>query len=306
MTSKEAAPRTVFVFGSAHQDLVLSVDALPSSGETVMARNMTQGFGGKGANQAIAAASAGATVRFVGVIGDDEWGDRILGNLTSHAIDTSFVTRRRGESTGLAVVVVDDAGSNQIVVASGAGATFASESIAVAIDAVRAGDVVVVQCEIPAETVEHVVRLAARAGATVVLNLAPYAPLAMDALSAATTIIVNESEARALVGERVVVDALAPEIVSTVGTACIVTLGADGSVFASPAGMFSSVPAPRVDNVIDTTGAGDVYVGTFAARIALDDDVPAAMDAASLAAARSVLGRGAQARQPEHADDVIG
>ncbi|MFH8252963.1 ribokinase [Microbacterium sp. B2969] len=306
MTVDGAAPRTVFVFGSAHHDLMLSVGVLPSPGETVLAGAIAHGFGGKGANQAIAAARAGGHVTFVGLVGDDEWAERIVDNLAANGIDTTFVGHRSGEPTGLAVVIVDDDGGNQIVVASGAGRLFSDEAILPAIKRVRHGDIVVVQCEIPAPAVERIVRLATEAGASVVLNLAPYTALADDALAAAAVIIVNESEARALVGEGVALDRLAHDVVEAIGTACIVTLGGDGSIYAAPDTQAISVPARHVDNVIDTTGAGDVYVGTFAARLARDADVRTAMEDASSAAALSVLGRGAQSRQPESAGDLIG
>jgi len=296
MTDSAANRGRVFVFGAAHQDLVLSVPELPVAGETVLAKTLTRGFGGKGANQAIAAAVAGAPVTFIGTLGWDDEGGEILANLADHGIDTSWTRQTGALPTGMAVVMVDSDGRNQIVVAPGAGAAYDLAVIAEVLDLVRAGDVILVQCEIPVAVVEFVVLAAAATAAVCVLNLAPYTPIDPATLSAAGLIVVNESEASALLGAA---DAPAGDgpwsaISAALATPCIVTLGEAGSVFSSPGGDVIRVPPQLVEEVVDTTGAGDVYVGTFGALLACGATIADAMAEASAAAAESVLSRGAQ------------
>jgi ribokinase len=295
------APGRVFVFGSAHQDLVLSVPNLPVAGETVLATGLTQGFGGKGANQAIAAAAAGGSVTFIGTVGCDENGARILANFAEHGIDTSLTSRTDADATGLAVVVVDDAGRNQIVVSSGAGSIIDDGIVDEVIGLLRAEDVVLVQCEIPVGVVESILRTVATTAARCVLNLAPYVPIDMLALSAADLIVVNESEAAALIGSIGASAFSEPwtSISAALATSTIVTLGEKGSVFSSSSGEIVRVSAQRVEDVVDTTGAGDAYVGTLGALLARGATTAVAMAEASSAAAKSVLSRGAQSRHPQ-------
>jgi ribokinase len=301
MTESDGAPGRVFVFGSAHQDLVLSVPEFPAAGETVLATSLAQGFGGKGANQAIAAAAAGVSVTFIGTLGSDETGGRILANFADHGIDTSWTRLIEADPTGLAVVLVDGEGRNQIVVASGAGARLDSEVVDEVMRFVRAGDVVLVQCEIPVPIVEYILREAAATAALCVLNLAPYMPIDSAALTAAGLVIVNESEASALIDSIGVsaVDDPWSSISTALATSCIVTLGDKGSVFGASSGEVVRIPAQPVDDVVDTTGAGDVYVGTLGAHLARGATMPEAMAEASSAAATSVLSRGAQSRHPQ-------
>jgi ribokinase len=296
MESNKADQKRVIVFGSAHQDLTLSVASFPAPGETTLARSLTREFGGKGANQAVAASAAGASVTFVGVVGRDEWAERILNNLARNEVDTRFVSRSPHQPSGLAVVVVDKDGANQIVVAPGAGAAFDTSVVQPAMEVVTPGDVVVVQCEIPFDTVALIVDLAARARAVVVLNLAPFTSLSADTLATASLIIVNESEARSLLRSDSGGTHLARRVAEVSGSACIVTLGDRGSSYASPTGDEVVIPPHPVDKVVDTTGAGDVYVGTIAAALARGDGIRTAMAGATFAAAQSVLAGGAQSR----------
>lgn len=302
MIDDAETPGRVFVFGSAHQDLVLSVPELPVAGETVLATGLSYGFGGKGANQAIAAAVAGASVTFIGTLGSDDNGMQILENFADHGIDTSWTRQREEDPTGLAVVMVDNAGRNQIVVAAGAGAQFDAKMIAEVMRSVRPGDMILLQCEIPVRIVEHVLQAAAATAALCVLNLAPYMPIATAALSSASLIIVNESEASALIDSAGLDDengAPWSSISAALGTSCIVTLGEQGSVFSSRSGEVVRVPAHHVEDVVDTTGAGDVYVGTLGAHLARGATMSHAMTEGSRAAATSVLSRGAQSRYPQ-------
>lgn len=295
----------VVVFGSANQDHVLGVEDFPQAGETVLSRSYTVGLGGKGANQAVAAARAGASVAFVGAVGADSQGDAVLANFAAHGIDTRSTARSADEATGVAIVLVDARGRNEIIVAPGANADLRSGTVDAAIDTVMPHDVVVVQCEIPVSSVERIVRGAARRGATVIVNLAPYAALAPPVFDAISLLIVNESEALSLLGRAEAPQNLAPAVAASVGCACIVTLGEDGSLYAAPDGAIATVPAVRVGHVVDTTGAGDVYVGTLAAATARREDVVSGMGLASAAAARSVSTQGAQAPHQEATANAV-
>jgi ribokinase len=301
MSRTATRTRRVFVFGSAHEDLVLSVPQLPTDGETVLATGANRGFGGKGANQAIAAAAAGASVVFIGTLGTDESGSKILANFADHGIDTSWTRRVETEPTGMAVVMVDSAGRNQIVVASGAGVRFEPEVVGEVMRVVGHGDVIVVQCEIPVGIVESILRGSAATGALCILNLAPYMPVDAGALAASGLIIVNESEAASLINSSGIAETSEPwsAIAGALGTSTIVTLGERGSVFSSPDGELIRVASRRVDGVVDTTGAGDVYVGTLGALVAAGVEMPVAMAEASNAASTAVLSRGAQARRTQ-------
>ncbi|MDP9933745.1 ribokinase [Paenarthrobacter nicotinovorans] len=295
----------VFIFGSANHDHVLRVAEFPEAGETVMSRSYTSGFGGKGANQAVASAAAGAPVTFVGSVGLDEVGQQMIANFESHGIGTRFVSRSN-EPTGFAVVLVDETGSNQIVVAPGANAVLMEESVQAALEAVEPDDVVVVQCEIPVTHIEQVVRGGTRAGATVIANLAPYTEISSGILDDIGVLIVNESEARSLLKSEVSSADLASELVGATGCACIVTLGELGSIYAAPGEGTTRVAASHVERVVDTTGAGDVFVGTFAAAIARRDDTITAMKAATAAAAIAVSTPGAQAPRSQAATLTVG
>lgn len=285
----------VFVFGSANQDLVFEVLSLPSSGDTVLATSLRRGLGGKGANQAVAAASAGAGVVFVAAVGGDDAGDLIVENLRRRGVDTSWVERRGDESSGLAAVLVDRLGRNEIVVAAGANAKLGLDTITSAMEQVTDQDVVAVQCEIPADRVEAILRAARSRSATVILNLAPPIHLDMETLGRASLVVVNESEARAVVDAPAAdVEHLAELVAGTTGRACVVTLGRRGSRYCSPGSIQVAIEAEAVPLVVDTTGAGDTYVGTLAAALAQGRDVHQAMVAASRAAGFSVARPGAQ------------
>lgn len=305
MEEKINPPGRVFVFGSANHDHVLAVEEFPRVGETVMSRSYDSGLGGKGANQAVASATAGGRVTFVGAVGLDEQGQSVLTNLQGRGVDTRFVSRS-SEPTGLAVVLVDGDGSNEIVVVPGANAVLSWEAVDMAMQRVTPNDVVVVQCEIPVARIEQVVRGGAKRGAMVIANLAPYTSIDTAVFEDISLLILNESEARSLVSTEAQADELAAVVATGTGCACIVTLGERGSIYSRPdGGGGAHVAATAVDRVVDTTGAGDVYVGTLAAALARGEGHVTAMGAASAAAARSVSLRGAQARVPQQAPETV-
>jgi ribokinase len=268
----------VLVLGSLNLDLVVSVPRHPAPGETVLGGALRRVFGGKGANQAVAAAAAGAPTAMAGRVGDDDAGRAYLARLRELGVDAGRVAVSAGTATGHAIVAVDASGENAIVVSPGANAEV-GEAEAAAAGELAPGDVLLLQLEVAPGVVAAAARAAAEAGARVVLNLAPYADLPADVLALADPVVVNEHEHGLL--RRHAQRQSPPSL--------LVTSGAAGSRWGS-----RQVAAVPVAEVVDTTGAGDAYCGTLAARLALGDPPEAAMRAASAAAAAAVTRLGAQ------------
>jgi ribokinase len=252
-----AAMTNVIVVGSVNADLVVSVAELPRAGETVTGGTFARHGGGKGANQAVAAARAGARVAMVGAVGADDLGDEALRELAAEGIDVAAVARLDDVPTGVAAIVVDARGENLVAVASGANAAI---DAAVVEDAVPPGDgVVLLGHEIPEAAVVAGIRAGREAGRRLVLNPAPARRLADDLEGVLLT--PNAHEARALTGEEDV-EAAARALAARTGAPVLVTLGAEGALLLD--GDVERLPAPTV-KVVDTTGAGDAFVGGFAA-----------------------------------------
>lgn len=285
---------TVIVFGSINLDIALGVDHLPVPGETVLTGGYQAVAGGKGCNQAVAAAKLGADVRMVGAVGDDAWAAIPVQAMTAARVDTHDVCIA-GKPTGLASVMVAADGENAIIVASGANL----EVRAAQLSGIRAGDVLVCQMEVPFEETAEALLKAKAAGAVTVLNLAPYGELPARAWSAVDYWLVNELEGEALAGQiglMTVVEpaALAEHLADRLKATVIMTLGGDGAVAVQPDGTVWHVPALPVD-VVDTTGAGDAFTGGLAAALAKGDALPEALALASAAASITCTGFGAQA-----------
>lgn len=266
-------PRVVVV-GSINADLVLSVARLPAPGETVLAHGQARFPGGKGANQALAAARLGAEVAFVGCVGDDDAGREMCANLRAAGVDVSHVRVTDRASTGAAYISVDERGQNAIVVVPGANAELAPEDVAAAGELIDAAAIVVVQLEIP----DAVVAAVLDTGAQVLLNAAPARPLPADLLDRVSVLVVNEAEA-----------AFVP---SEFGGALVRTLGAGGAMWRTP-GEQGLVAAPPAE-VVDTTGAGDALVGALAAALARGESLPTAVGSAVQVASRATTVAGAQ------------
>ena len=289
---------SVVVVGSANLDLVYRAP-IPAPGETVLATGRTSNPGGKGANQAVAAARAGADTAFVGALGDDDAAGVLLTALGGAGVRS--VVRRVPGPSGSALIVVDDAGENAIVVDPGANGRLDGLD-ADQRAAVRAADVVLLQLEIPVATVVDAAREAHAAGAVVVLNAAPAQSLPDALLADVDLLVVNEHEAAALGGagtaERAV-DALLERV-----PAAVVTLGARGALVAARDAAPTTVPGHRV-TAVDTTGAGDTFCGTLVAALAAGDTLVGAVELATAAAALSVQRVGAVPSIPtrEEIDD---
>jgi len=253
---------TVVVLGSANLDLVYEVDRIPAPGETVLSRGFASFPGGKGNNQAIAAARAGGDVRFVVALGRDAAGDRLAEQARASGI--TLHDRRVDAPTGSAVIFVDQRAENSIVVNSGANAAL-TDLTASELGEIAAADLLVLQLETPAATVESAIRAARAASTTVLLNAAPSGAVPVELLGATDILVVNEHEAAELAGEVAGTGELSLlSVLTGHGCAVIITLGADGALVGVPGAPPVRVPAFKVD-ALDTTGAGDTFVGAFAA-----------------------------------------
>jgi ribokinase len=299
-------PGTVGVIGSINVDLTLLVDRIPGPGETLLSSGATLSPGGKGANQAVAAARQGASVLLVGAVGRDANAAAAMELLRESQVDLALVAEA-DDPTGMAIVTVDRQAENSIVVVPGANLAVDTASVKAALPRLAGCDVVVLQGEVPPRTVEYALGALAGAGVRTVLNLAPVVPLAAEAIRQSAVLVVNEHEAeealRILTGGRLdlggepVSDGteLALALAAAGLPAVVVTLGARGAVVAD--GGILHVPAPAVD-AVDTTGAGDAFVGAMAAWLARGLPLRQACELAAHVAARAVTGRGAQQSYP--------
>ena len=278
----------VLVVGSVNVDLVMNVPALPAPGETVLGGRLTQGGGGKGANQAVAAARAGADALLVAALGDDEHGRRQRAELAAAGVDLRHVTTLAGAATGVAFVVVDAAGTNQIAVATGANAHVDPSAAAQAVRALAdpAHAALLLGFEVGDAPLAAAAREAAVRAIPIVVNPAPARALAPELAAAGPILTPNEHEAAAMGG--------AAALAARTGAPVIVTRGARGALIVAPGGAApSAVPAPAVD-AVDTTGAGDVFSGVLAAALAARLALSEAVAEATQAASASVLRAGAR------------
>ncbi|MCW2756847.1 MAG: ribokinase [Nocardioidaceae bacterium] len=287
----------VAVVGSANADLVVLVDRRPDGGETVAGGDVATYPGGKGANQAAAAARSGADVVMCGCIGSDEHGRLLADALSSAGADVSHL-ERGDRPTGVALILVTPDGENSIVVAPGANASVTPELAdrhrAAWVDA----DVVVLNLEVPLTTVTQV---ATSAQGRVVLNAAPAAAIDPALLALCDPLVVNEHEARTVLGSPDgTYDEVAAQLIAAGARSVVVTLGAEGAVVASADGVVR-LAAHRVE-AVDTTGAGDAFVGALAAELAAGRSLADAASYAGAMAAISVQRPGAQASYPDRAD----
>jgi ribokinase len=290
----------VFVLGSINQDFVLKVERRPEPGETVTNAELSTHNGGKGANQAAAAALLGASVTFLGRVGDDEFGQPLVEALEEKGIDASLVERVPDKSTGSAFITVTPDGENAITVAPGANRSLKPEDVDAASDVIGDARVLVAQMEIPVQTVLRAVEVAAERGTRALVNLAPTFEVPRGLLEKLDPLVVNEHEAAFLLGSEVegVDGALfaAPKLLSLGPRSAVITVGEAGAVFVGgdPAEHLS---APEVD-VVDTTGAGDAFVGALATQLAREALLGEAVAYAVRAGAAAVTKEGAQGALP--------
>ncbi|MGB5825543.1 MAG: ribokinase [Pseudomonas mandelii] len=293
-------PAKVVVIGSLNMDLVTRAPRLPRGGETLIGQSFATVSGGKGANQAVAAARLGAQVSMVGCIGSDAYGEELRRALMVEQIDCQAVSTVEG-SSGVALIVVDDNSQNAIVIVAGANGALTPQVIDRFDAVLQAADVIICQLEVPDATVGHALKRGRELGKIVILNPAPASrPLPADWYASIDYLIPNESEASALSG--LPVDSLASaetaatRLIALGAGKVIITLGAQGSMFANGTG-FEHFPAPTV-KAVDTTAAGDTFVGGFAAALASGKTEAEAIRFGQVAAALSVTRAGAQPSIP--------
>ena len=287
----------IAVIGSNMVDLVTYVNRMPVRGETVEAPSFEMGHGGKGANQAAAAAKLGASVVMVTAVGDDMFADATIRNLDQLGVDTRYVKRLRGKSSGVAPIMVEPSGENSILIVKGANADLSAADIEGAADVLKTCDLILLQLEIPLETVYAAIAFGKRHGVKTVLNPAPATPeLDPEKIRDVSFFVPNETELAILTGmpvetEAHIAAAARSLIDKGVGTV-VVTLGARGALLATATEVRGIEPV--LVTPVDTTGAGDAFVGSFARYFAGGLGVEAALRQAARYAADSVTRRGTQ------------
>ena len=295
MSRVETRPK-VTVIGSNMMDLITYVQRFPVPGETVEAHRFDLGFGGKGANQAVAAAKLGAEVHMVTNVGDDLFADAVIENLKSHGINADLVKKIPGVSSGVAPIFVDEQGENSILIAKGANDSLTVDDPRIK-NLITASDIVLLQLEIPLETVYTVLDMASQYNVKTILNPAPMDPsLDLHRIGKLDYLIPNETELALLTGKKCdtldeVLQAAESLLDSTIGTV-IVTLGSQGAYVINASGAMVIAP-PKV-TPLDTTGAGDAFIGSFALFSLLHEDLELSVRKANQYAAFSTLGRGTQ------------
>ncbi|MYX05695.1 ribokinase [Streptomyces sp. SID8375] len=293
----------VLVVGSANADLTVRVDRRPGAGETVLGTDLVESAGGKGANQAAAAARIGGRTALLARVGGDAYGELLLGAQRAAGTDVTPVIVDGTARTGTAMIIVDPDGDNSIVVSPGANAALTPQDVAAAKDTIAASAVVSLQLEIPMESVRAAASAAEQAGTRVVLNPspAPTADLAPELLSVADPLVVNEHEARQLSGLTDGTPAQWAQALRDRGArSVVVTLGGDGALVLDADGA-ENVPGVRV-KAVDTTGAGDAFTGALATRLARGDALPEAARFAVRIGAAAVTKPGAQPSYPTRAE----
>ncbi|MDN5920149.1 MAG: PfkB family carbohydrate kinase [Pseudonocardia sp.] len=314
---RERCGNVVVVVGAVNVDLVVAAGRLPGPGETVVGGDLARYGGGKGANAAVAAARAGAPVELVGAVGDDGEGTGAVDELRAEQVGTGGVARLDGVPTGVALIVTDDAGENQIAVGAGVNARVDAAAVRTALDGVldRAG-CVLVSTEIPDAAVVAAVRAAGAAGLTCVLNPAPVTGAVLDLLDDGPVLTPNRSELADLHSRAGLSDAGPPgaglsdagdvaaraiALAGRTGAPVVVTLGGDGVLLAHPDGTVREIAAGAAQ-VRDTTGAGDTFNGVLAAGLAAGRDLAQAAETAVTAASLSVASDGARTAMPGAAE----
>ena len=288
----------IAVVGSAMIDLTAYAKVIPAPGQTLEGDLFTTGFGGKGANQAVIAAHCGAQVHFVGKLGNDLFGDSIAENFKKLGIDSEYI-ERSDTPNGVAHIWVDANGENRIVIIPGANHEIESKKAIEAIEAIADLAVVVAQCEIKQEVTLAAFTVAKKRGCLTILNPAPFQPLSRELLEVTDWIIPNETEFNELHGQAPTSD----EVLKAFrpGKNSIVTLGSEGAVLITSDGNLTRVSAPKV-NAVDTTGAGDAFVGVFAFGLASGKSPEDAMKLGIKVASMSVTRKGAQSSYPSQAE----
>jgi ribokinase len=290
-------PPRIGVVGSSNVDLVTYVERMPVWGETVSAPRFEMSHGGKGANQAVAAAKLGASVVMVSKVGDDMLGEGVLKNFEAMGVGAKHVQRVANQSTGTATILVNATGDNFILIVKGANGDLKPADVEAAGEDLKACDLILLQLEVPLETVYAALAFGRKHGVKTALNPAPAVrALDMERVRLASFLTPNETELAILTGmpveSEVEIEAAAKSLLARGFETVIVTLGSRGSLLATAQGMKRIAPAKV--QAVDSTGAGDAFIGSFARYYAVGLGIEPALDKATLYAADSVTRRGAQ------------
>jgi ribokinase len=286
----------VLVVGSLNMDLVIKVRELPKKGETILGGEMNEIPGGKGANQAVAVARMNTSVSMLGAVGNDDYGLALLKSLEENKVDTNYILKS-SKKTGIAIVTVDDKGNNQIIVSPGANQDVTPELINHNKKALDDCDIVVLQLEIPMETVKYTLELAKRMNKITILNPAPACNLDRELLKHVDILIPNEHELQFLTQTSIgTIETRSKELLKRGVKKVIVTLGEQGCFLMDPK-YEEYFPAPNVE-AVDTTGAGDCFIGSFTSVLGRTGDLLSSIEDAVKASALSVTRVGAQNAMP--------
>ena len=291
----------IVVIGSSNVDLLMKMDHLPEKGETVTDAEFFQVYGGKGANQAVAAARAGGNVAFVNCVGEDAYTPQMVQNYKNDGIDTRFVFREKNIASGHALIMIGGEGINYLSVAPGANYKLTPEKIDESMPLIDEAAMIVMQYEITGETIKYVIDIANKKGIPVMWNCAPARAFDLNYIPKINILVLNEVEAGFLTGMTVETEAdaekAAQKLVETGVEKVIITLGSKGAFVLTKTEKVS-VPAFKVE-AVDTTAAGDTFCGTFAVALVENKPLKEALQFASAAAAISVTRMGAQPSAPK-------
>ena len=293
--------KNIVVIGSSNTDMIIKTARIPRPGETVLGGDFSIAPGGKGANQAVSAARAGGQVIFIARVGEDMFGEKAVDGFIGDTINIDYIIKDTNAPSGVALIFVDEQGENSIAVASGANAHVSPADVHAAQDIIASAGIVLMQLEIPIETVETAAELASSNGVEVILNPAPAQPLGDDLLKNVSILTPNETEAELLTGIKVEEEEgaanAASELIAKGVKTVLITLGARGVYVAAPE-YKGIIPAYSVDTIVDTTAAGDVFNGVLAVSLAENKTLPEAVRFSNAAAALSVTKLGAQTSAP--------
>ena len=288
-------------------DMVAYTDRVPEAGETIIGNNFVTGFGGKGANQAVMAKRFGGVVSMVNTLGNDVFGDSVLKNFHEQGVDTTYIARTDGAS-GVAPIWVEADGTNRIIVIPGANNAMTKAQAKSALEGLKSYQIVIGQLEIPQEVTTQGFISAHEKGAITILNPAPFAPISPELIAVSDWIIPNETEFAGMhpQGLEPTTDEIILELAAILNTRFAVTLGDKGAALTTLDGKVVRVSAPKV-KAIDTTGAGDAFVGSFAyaLSIGLPEEAALALGCASASASVTRLGTQSSYPTPEEAAEIL-